>query len=45
MLPPLVRRRFAEPGQEDGDDGWDDEQEAEYQDRKQVAYEVRKGHL
>ncbi|CAM9113222.1 unnamed protein product [Laminaria digitata] len=31
-----------EPTQEDGDDGWDDEQEAEYQERKQVAYEARK---
>lgn len=40
-LPCPLRRRFAEPGQEDEDDGWDDEQEAEYQDRKQVAYEVR----
>lgn len=36
---------FAELGQEDGDDGWDDEQEAEYVERKQVAYEVMKGHF
>lgn len=36
---------FAELGQEDGDGGWDDEQEAEYVERKQVAYEVRKCHL